>query len=808
MLTANTIGSTVSHSYRIPLGDLPLPGTWDCFGRDELIEEIVRLAGNLEPIALIGAGGIGKTSIALKVLRHNRIEERFGTHCRFIRCDQSLTSRAHLVARLSKVIGARVENPEDLTPLRPVLSAMLIVLDSAESILDPKGANAEEIYSVVDELSRFKTMCLLITSRIKMVPPRCRRLEIPPLSMEAARDTFYSIYGDERRSRIINNLLRRLDFHALSITLLATTASHNGWDYDRLAKEWDTQRVQVLQTDHNKSLAATIELSITSPTFSSLGPEARELLGVVAFFPQGIDENNLDWLLPTISNRKNIFDKFCLLSLTYRSNGFITIWASIRDYLIPQDPRSSPLLCATKDLYFSRLSVDVHPNKPGFREAQWIVLEDVNVEHLLDVFTSLGQDTSDSWGAPCRFMEHLYWHKPRETILRWKIETLPDDHPSKPNCLFGLSQLFQRVWDQREEKRLLTHTLELERRRGDDIRVIRALRGLADANRLLYLDREGIQQAKEALEISERIGDMEQQIQCLGSLAWLFLGDRQLDLAENTASHAINLTLGKGKEYDVCELHWLLGEISRSKGEKEKAIHHFETTLRIASPFDWHIPLFWTHYSLADLFFNQLELDDANAHLQQAWPHTKNYSYLVRAAQIHPNVQYHRGRLYDSSNQPKSAFRPVGEGAETETAAEAPIYQSPYGAYLAASVRPIFQFGRLVRPSDPHNATDNLNPLPNQILPHRPTRKNQGKASTYDPKPLSVTHPVDSDTPAWKSLISRPLTPSDVISLIGMIFISKDEVKTVFNLRGNDAQAFVDVIHEVCFVSLLSSGTI
>jgi hypothetical protein len=62
--------------------------------------------------------------------------------------------------------------------------------------------------------------------------------------------------------------------------------------------------------------------------------------------------------------------------------------APIRGYLSPKDPASSPLLCSTKEHYFSRLSVDVYPGKPGFDEARWITSEDVNIEHLLDVFTT------------------------------------------------------------------------------------------------------------------------------------------------------------------------------------------------------------------------------------------------------------------------------------------------------------------------------------------------------------------------------------------------------------------------------------
>jgi tetratricopeptide (TPR) repeat protein len=616
-------------------GELPPSPPRVFYGRDELIEKIVRFAQRLTPVALIGAGGIGKTSAVLTVLHDDRIKQRFGDHRRFIRCDEFPASRAHFLRQLSKVIGAGIENPEDLTPLRQYLSSkeMVVVLDNAESILDPQGPRAQEIYAVVDELTRFSNICLCITSRISTgIPPGCETLEIPPLSMEAARDTFYRIYKQSERSDPINEILERLDFHPLSVTLLATVAQYNKWDTNRLTREWERQRTGVLQSQHSRSFATTIELSLASPMFRELGPDARGLLGVIAFFPQGVNENNVDWLFPTISDGPNMFDKFCTLSLTYRSNGFITMLAPLRDYLRPKDPKSSPLLGTTKECYFSRLSVEIHPGKPGFEESRWIMSEDVNVEHLLDVFTSIDADSKDVWDACAVFMDNLSWHKPRLITLGPKIEALPDDHPSKAQCLGNLASLFYSVGNWAEYKRLLTHALKLWRERGDEYQVAQRLSDLSQANREMGLYKEGIQQAKEASEIFERLGDTADQAECLIKLAYVLVDDKQLDAAEEAASRAMDLLPEEGEQFRVCEGHRVLGNIYRSKGDTKKAIHHFEAALEIASSLNDHTELFWIHYALADLNFRQGRFDDAHAHIERAKSHAINNAYYLGRA--------------------------------------------------------------------------------------------------------------------------------------------------------------------------------
>ena len=97
-----------------------------------------------------------------------------------------------------------------------------------------------------------------------------------------------------------------------------------------------------------------------------------------------------------------------------------------------------------------------------------------------------------------------------------------------------------------QSKQLLSRTLAIWRERGSDHEVAYILRRLSDTNRLMYLYGEGIQQAKEALETLEPLGDTTGQAGCSIELAWLLHDNKQLDAAEEAASYAIDLISEKG----------------------------------------------------------------------------------------------------------------------------------------------------------------------------------------------------------------------------------------------------------------------
>jgi tetratricopeptide (TPR) repeat protein len=327
--------------------------------------------------------------------------------------------------------------------------------------------------------------------------------------------------------------------------------------------------------------------------------------------------------------------------------------APLRDYLCPSDPRSSPLLCTTKEHYFRRLAVDIHPGKPGYDEAQWIASEDVNVEHLLDIFMFIDADSDEVWMACHHFMEHLVWHKRRLVVLGPKIEGLPDNYPSKAKCLFQLAWLFEEAGNYAESKRLLIHASKLRREQGDDLGIAETSWGISSANRMLGLSKEGIQQVKEALEIYERLNDVSGQARSLCRLAYLLHDDGQLNAAEGVASQVIDRFSGKGEQWEVCECYRVLGDIYYSRGEIQKAADHLEAALGIASPFNWHFQLLWIHYSLANLAFDRSMPDAVHSHIESAKSHAVDDAYpLARVVQLQGQFLNGQGRFEEA----RSAF--------------------------------------------------------------------------------------------------------------------------------------------------------
>ena len=175
------------------------------------------------------------------------------------------------------------------------------------------------------------------------------------------------------------------------------------------------------------------------------------------------------------------------------------------------------------------------------------------------------------------------------------------------------------------------------------------------------LCKEGIKQAEEASETLERLGDTANQAGCLIELALLLHDDKQFDVGEEAASCAIDLLPEKGQQLPVCQGHYVLGKIYAPKGNTEKATHHFEVALGIASTLGEASRAFWIHFDLGELFSREGRFDDTYTHVEQAKSHAVNDTYLLAHASLLQARFWYRQRMFEEAKYEASRVLSVFE---------------------------------------------------------------------------------------------------------------------------------------------------
>ena len=105
--------------------------------------------------------------------------------------------------------------------------------------------------------------------------------------------------------------------------------------------------------------------------------------------------------------------------------------------------------------------------------------------------------------------------------------------------------------------------------------------------------------------------------------------------------------------------------------------------------------------------------------------------------------------------------------------------------------------GRLPRPAIPA-LTDRLWPLTQRCWnPEAPRRPQVSEVLQVLRDGYANRSPGYRGLPAWKRLVTGPLTAHERTSLITTIFSDRDEIEVVSQLCGDDARSFIDVIDEV-----------
>ncbi|KAJ7645999.1 hypothetical protein DFH06DRAFT_581428 [Mycena polygramma] len=314
------------------------------YGRQsELTQILTSLRTGPAYVAILGPGGMGKTTLAVAVLHDPEIISRYDQR-HFISCESACKS-----SQLVDAIGARLglEPFKDLSKFIVAhfldRGSTLLVLDNLETAWEPVEGRAE-VEELLSLLSEVPHLSLLITMRgaerpakVKWTRPFLPPLE--PLHPSASHQIFIDI-ADNPPAEDAENLTELVDrtgnlplAHLHQVSLMATVASYEG--YSNTLRRFKSESTALLSDGTNKksNLEASIIVSLSSSRMLS-SPKAKDLLSLLSVLPDGLSE--VDLLSCNAMDNPNILQcraTLLRISLARMENDRLKVLSPIRQYM-------------------------------------------------------------------------------------------------------------------------------------------------------------------------------------------------------------------------------------------------------------------------------------------------------------------------------------------------------------------------------------------------------------------------------------------------------------------------------------------
>ncbi|KAJ7124281.1 hypothetical protein C8R44DRAFT_916912 [Mycena epipterygia] len=316
-------------------------------GRESEVEHIVETL-HQEPasIAILGAGGMGKTSLAKAALHHPDVISKYQN--RFFVASDSATTSVELAALIGLHIG--LKPGKDLS--KPVVHYFsnsipsLLILDNLETLWEPMDSRGD-IEEFLSSLTDITMRGAERPAKVRWTRPFLQPLD--RLSDDAAHQTFVAIAEDFHDNKDITKLLSLTDNMPLAV----------------LAR-WGTEKTSLLSGGHDKrsNLDMSITISLSSPRLS---PDAMDLLSLLSILPDGLSEAEL---LQSKLSIKNILECRSILlrtSLAYEDDRKrLKSLVPIREHMQQFHP-APPLLINQVQKNF-HLLLDVYENRFGSQQ--------------------------------------------------------------------------------------------------------------------------------------------------------------------------------------------------------------------------------------------------------------------------------------------------------------------------------------------------------------------------------------------------------------------------------------------------------
>ncbi|KAJ7920868.1 P-loop containing nucleoside triphosphate hydrolase protein [Mycena leptocephala] len=307
--------------------------------RQELGEVVGALMATPARIAILGPGGIGKTTLARAALHSPDIVSKYAYRW-FVSCDTVNTSY-ELVTTVGLHLGLEPSRQLSRQIIQYFVQCgpAMLVLDNLETPWEctEYRDKVEEFLALLSEVGQ---LALLITMRGAQRPGKVKwnRPFLPPLRPlhpSASTQIFYDISDPPSMAELsdFEEIMSITGHLPLAVSLMASAASSEG--YSGTLARWKAGDTSLVSTGHDRgsNLDRSIEISLSSPRMMSR-PTALDLLSVLAVLPDGLSDAELAVGMVPIPSPLECKSILLCTSLAYIDrDGRIKALSPIRDYV-------------------------------------------------------------------------------------------------------------------------------------------------------------------------------------------------------------------------------------------------------------------------------------------------------------------------------------------------------------------------------------------------------------------------------------------------------------------------------------------
>ncbi|KAJ7261946.1 hypothetical protein C8J57DRAFT_1071633, partial [Mycena rebaudengoi] len=330
------------------------------------------LVQNSAHIAILGAGGMGKTSLAAAALYNPQVEAKY-TNRYFVPCHSTPTC-TELAATIGDHIGLEKGSnmAKKIAHYFAHAPPSLLVLDNLETPWETFSSRSEveEFLSLLTDVPHLGLMITLRgaerPSQVKWTRPFLAPLE--PLSNVAALQTFIEVAGDGYNDASVKELLVLTGNLPLAVSLIANVAGSEGCA--QALSRWKVESTHMLSEgyDQKSSLDISIMLSYTA---SRMTPGAQELLSILSMLPDGLTDADLVQAKLPISNILACKTTLIQTALAFvDQDHHLKVLIPIREHILNIHPPANALKLKLREHFHTILDL-------------WNQFKDLNVADIL-----------------------------------------------------------------------------------------------------------------------------------------------------------------------------------------------------------------------------------------------------------------------------------------------------------------------------------------------------------------------------------------------------------------------------------------